>query len=258
MLGLHEVQGSDSGLLEHTRMRAQTLLVRLGMAAVTAAQLQALSSGILEGSLGAPAAWQQSGRCLRLEIASECAAAGLEAATLHKLLAALQNFVLRRACASLSLHKVVCMHVLMLLAFSQSVQLCHRPDMKQEAGAPAAFQAALDAAECLCKRLTAGNSGAELSTFWEGIAAPLLQPGPADTSYLAWLDRLVSSGLLRLLLAALASAGEASGLQYLLHADADAAVSLLLSLSVATAEPLGMQLLDSAGALLVAMLCYAF
>ena len=119
------------------------------------------------------------------------------------------------------------------------------------AGAPAAaFQAALDAAESLCKRLAASGTPAPmLSTFWEGIAAPLLQPGPADSSYLAWLDRLVSSGLLRPLLVALAAAGEARGLQYLLHADADAAVSLLLSLSVATAEPLGEQLHHSAGAL---------
>ena len=105
----------------------------------------------------------------------------------------------------------------------------------------------MDAAECLCKRLSASvsSSDALLCTFWEGVAAPLLQPGPADSSYLAWLDRLLSSGLLRLLLAALAAAGEARGLQYLLHADADAAVSLLLSLSVAMAEPLGEQLLDS-------------
>ena len=51
---LHGVQGNNSGLLEHTRMRAETLLVRLGMAAVTAAQLQALSTGIREGSVGAP------------------------------------------------------------------------------------------------------------------------------------------------------------------------------------------------------------
>ena len=94
-----------------------------------------------------------------------------------------------------------------------------------------------------------------VSTFWESIAAPLLQPGPADSSYLAWLDRLVSSGLLRPLLAALAASGEASELQYLLHADADAAVSLLLSLSVATAEPLGMQLLDSAGFGCCSVLC---
>ena len=153
-----------------------------------------------------------------------------------------------RICVSL---RLLCINVPMLLAFSQYGQLCHRPVAQQEAGAPAAFKGALDAAECLFKRLTASGSGApNLSTYWESIAAPLLQPGPADSRYLAWLDRLISSGLLRPLLAALAAAGEACGLQYLLHADADAAVSLLLFLSVATAEPLGMQLLYSAGALL--------
>ena len=147
----------------------------------------------------------------------------------------------------------------MLLTFLQYVHPCHRPVSKQEAGAPAAFQAALDAAECLCQRLTANRSSSGalmLSTFWEGIAAPLLQPGPADSCYLAWLDRLVSSGLLRPLLAALAAAGKARGLQYLLHADADAAVSLLLSLSVATAEPLGEQLRTLTFALLL-ILCFA-
>ena len=68
------------------------------MAAVSAAQLQALITRILGGSMGAPAAWQWNCRCLRLEVASECGAAGVEAATLHKLLAALQDFVLRHAC----------------------------------------------------------------------------------------------------------------------------------------------------------------
>ena len=231
----------------------------LRIAAMIAAQLQALSTDILQGSTGAPALWQQGGRCLRPDKVSNCAAAGVEAATLHKLLAALQEFVLRRAYASLYWLRPVCRNVLVLLALSQAGQLCHRRVEKQEAGAPAAFQAALDAAESLCKRLTASGSGKLMvSTFWESIAAPLLQPGPADLSYLAWLDRLVSSGLLRPLLAALTSAGKASKLQYLSHADADAAVSLLLSLSVATAEPLGMQLLDSAGALLVAMFLFVY
>ena len=114
------------------------------------------------------------------------------------------------------------------------VLLC-RPDDRNAADAPDVFIRALAAAQLVQTHLTGPNSEeaeALLHAFWEALAAPLLQPGPADSHHIAWLDRLSSCGLLGTLLAALADAGNQRGLQYLDHTDADAAVHLLLFITV--------------------------
>lgn len=112
--------------------------------------------------------------------------------------------------------------------------LC-RPDVRNAADAPDVFIKALAAAQLVLTHLAgpiSEEAEALLHAFWEALAAPLLQPGPAGSHHIAWLDRLSSCGLLGTLLAALAAAGNQRGLQYLDHTDADAAVHLLLFIDV--------------------------
>lgn len=119
-----------------------------------------------------------------------------------------------------------------------------RPDTVESADAAAAWRTGSHAAEHLIQSLQHNedckvSAKALLSVFWEGIAAPLLQPGPAGPQHIAWLDCLLRAGLLHPVLGDLTAAGEAHGLQYLDHADADAAVNLLLFLTIVPAQPSG-------------------
>ena len=110
-----------------------------------------------------------------------------------------------------------------------------RPDVRNAADAHDIFHSALAAAQLVQNHLAGPNleeAEALLYAFWEALAAPLLQPGPAGSHHIAWLDRLSSRGLLGTLLAAMAAAGSQRGLQYLDHTDADAAVHLLLFITV--------------------------